>query len=57
MNPGAVIVGGDVITGDGTTHGCSIYGRQFPDESYDILFTHEGDLAYSAKKCIVRRIF
>ncbi|CAD7970368.1 unnamed protein product [Amoebophrya sp. A25] len=45
VNPGAVVVGGDVIAGDGSTHGCSIYGRQFPDEGYDVHFTHEGDLA------------
>merc|ERR1719188_2970741 len=45
IKPGAALVGGDVLTGTGRTHGISIYGEAFPDENFDMEFLREGDLA------------
>lgn len=45
IKPGACVVGGDVLTGTGRTHGISIYGEAFPDENFDMEFLREGDLA------------
>merc|ERR1712190_163028 len=45
IKPGAALVGGDVISGTGKTHGISIYGEAFPDENFDMEFLRDGDLA------------
>jgi peptidylprolyl isomerase len=45
IKPGAALVGGDVLTGTGKTHGMSIYGESFPDENFDMEFLRDGDLA------------
>lgn len=45
IKPGAAVVGGDVLTGTGKTHGISIYGEAFPDENFDMEFLREGDVA------------
>eukprot|EP00928_Gymnodinium_smaydae_P089877 TRINITY_DN73768_c0_g1_i1.p1 TRINITY_DN73768_c0_g1~~TRINITY_DN73768_c0_g1_i1.p1 ORF type:complete len:353 (-),score=71.65 TRINITY_DN73768_c0_g1_i1:88-1146(-) len=45
IRPGACVVGGDVLTGTGKTHGISIYGEAFPDENFDMEFLRDGDLA------------
>lgn len=45
IKPGAAIVGGDVLTGTGKSHGISIYGEGFPDENFDMEFLRDGDLA------------
>lgn len=45
IKPGAAVVGGDVLTGTGKTHGLSIYGEAFPDENFDMEFLRDGDLA------------
>lgn len=45
VKPGAVVVGGDVITGTGRSHGMSIYGQSFPDENFEMEFLRDGDLA------------
>merc|ERR1719188_313630 len=45
IKPGAALVGGDVLTGTGKTHGLSIYGEAFPDENFDMEFLRDGDLA------------
>merc|ERR1719188_2923807 len=45
VKPGSAIVGGDVLTGTGKTHGISIYGEAFPDENFDMEFLRDGDLA------------
>merc|ERR1719277_548009 len=45
VKPGAAVVGGDVISGTGKTHGMSIFGDAFPDENFDMEFLRDGDLA------------
>eukprot|EP00929_Paragymnodinium_shiwhaense_P086684 TRINITY_DN47151_c0_g1_i1.p1 TRINITY_DN47151_c0_g1~~TRINITY_DN47151_c0_g1_i1.p1 ORF type:complete len:289 (-),score=50.33 TRINITY_DN47151_c0_g1_i1:141-1007(-) len=45
IRPGASVVGGDVLTGTGKSHGVSIYGDCFPDENFDMEFLRDGDLA------------
>jgi len=45
IKPGGCLVGGDVITGTGRSHGMSIYGESFPDENFDMEFLRDGDLA------------
>lgn len=45
IKPGACLVGGDVLTGTGKSHGMSIYGECFPDENFDMEFLRDGDLA------------
>jgi len=45
IKPGAAIVGGDVLSGTGKTHGMSIYGEAFPDENFDMEFLRDGDVA------------
>lgn len=45
IKPGAAIVGGDVLLGNGKSHGMSIYGESFPDENFDMEFLRDGDLA------------
>merc|ERR1719352_2147320 len=45
IKPGSALVGGDVLTGTGRSHGMSIYGKSFPDENFDMEFLRDGDLA------------
>jgi len=45
IRPGSCVVGGDVVTGTGKSHGMSIYGESFPDENFDMEFLRDGDLA------------
>jgi len=45
IKPGACLVGGDVLTGTGRSHGMSIYGESFPDENFEMEFLRDGDLA------------
>jgi peptidylprolyl isomerase len=45
IRAGNCVVGGDVITGTGKSHGVSIYGDMFPDENFDMEFLRDGDLA------------
>lgn len=45
IRPGSCLVGGDVLTGTGKSHGISIYGEAFPDESFDMEFLQDGDVA------------
>eukprot|EP00747_Dinoflagellata_sp_TGD_P163739 gnl/TRDRNA2_/TRDRNA2_182746_c0_seq1.p1 gnl/TRDRNA2_/TRDRNA2_182746_c0~~gnl/TRDRNA2_/TRDRNA2_182746_c0_seq1.p1 ORF type:complete len:262 (+),score=49.35 gnl/TRDRNA2_/TRDRNA2_182746_c0_seq1:89-874(+) len=45
IKPGSCLVGGDVITGTGRSHGMSIYGEAFPDENFDMEFLQDGDIA------------
>jgi len=45
IRPGAAIVGGDVLTGNGKSRGMSIYGDSFPDENFDMEFLRDGDVA------------
>uniref|UniRef100_A0A7S3HLL8 Peptidyl-prolyl cis-trans isomerase n=1 Tax=Spumella elongata TaxID=89044 RepID=A0A7S3HLL8_9STRA len=45
IRPGSALVGGDVLTGTGKSHGLSIYGEGFPDENFEMEFLRDGDLA------------
>lgn len=45
VKPGQALVGGDVLLGNGKSHGLSIYGESFPDENFDMEFLRDGDLA------------
>lgn len=45
IKPGVAAFGGDVVTGQGSDSGMSIYGRFFPDENFDVEFVQDGDVA------------
>jgi len=45
IKPGLACYGGDVLTGQGGSHGMSIFGKFFPDENFECEFVQEGDVA------------
>ena len=47
--PGVMLVGGDIVNGDGSS-GCSIYGPNFPDESFELEHVGAG-IVTMMKRC------